>query len=81
MARLYFKAEIIKDQEVKRAMNKLSARHTLGEVEQKVLQDMSHSIVNKIFSEPTKALKRAAESGNTDILNAVCELFCLEEII
>ena len=80
LARLYFKAEIIKDQEVKRAMNKLSARHTLGEVEQKVLQDMSHSIVNKIFSEPTKALKQAAESGNTDILNAVCELFCLEEI-
>ncbi|MDD1762701.1 MAG: glutamyl-tRNA reductase [Methanothrix sp.] len=80
LARLYSKAEIIKDQEVKRAMNKLSARHTLGEVEQKVLQDMSHSIVNKIFSEPTKALKQAAESGNTDILNAVCELFCLEEI-
>jgi glutamyl-tRNA reductase len=79
LARLYSKAEIIKDQEVKKAMNKLSARHTLGEVEQQVLQDMSHSIVNKIFSEPTKTLKRAAELGNTDILNAVIQLFQLEE--
>ena len=80
LARLYSKAEIIKDQEVKRAMNKLSARHTLGEIEQQVLQDMSHSIVNKIFSEPTKNLKRAAELGDTDILNAIIELFRLEEI-
>ncbi len=79
LARLYSKAEIIKDQEVKRAMNKLSARHTLGEIEQQVLQDMSHSIVNKLFSEPTKTLKRAAELGDTDVLNAIIELFRLEE--
>ncbi|MDD4446127.1 MAG: glutamyl-tRNA reductase [Methanothrix sp.] len=80
LARLYSKAEIIKDQEVKRAMNKLSARHTLGEIEQQVLQDMSHSIVNKLFSEPTKTLKRAAELGDNDILNVVTQLFRLEEI-
>ncbi|MEI6103212.1 MAG: glutamyl-tRNA reductase [Methanothrix sp.] len=81
LARLYSKAEVIKDQEVKRAMNKLSARHTLGEIEQQVLQDMSHSIVNKLFSEPTKTLKRAAELGDTTVLNAVSELFRLEENI
>jgi len=81
LARLYSKAEVIKDQEVKRAMNKLSARHTLGEIEQQVLQDMSHSIVNKLFSEPTKTLKRAAEQGDTDVLNAISELFRLEENI
>ncbi|MCK9565319.1 MAG: glutamyl-tRNA reductase [Methanothrix sp.] len=79
LARLYSKAEVIKDQEVKRAMSKLSARHTLGEIELQVLQDMSHSIVNKIFSEPTKTLKRAAEQGNTEVLNVVSELFRLEE--
>ncbi|MDD4163188.1 MAG: glutamyl-tRNA reductase [Methanothrix sp.] len=79
LARLYSKAEVIKDQEVKRAMNKLSARHTVGEIEQKVLQDMSHSIVNKLFSEPTKTLKRAAEQGDTEVLAAICELFRLEE--
>ncbi|MHB8120190.1 MAG: glutamyl-tRNA reductase [Methanothrix sp.] len=81
LARLYSKAEVIKDQEVKRAMNKLSARHTLGEIEQKVLQDMSHSIVNKLFSEPTKTLKRAAEQGDTEVLTAISELFRLEENI
>ena len=81
LARLYSQAEVIKDQEVKRAMNKLSARHTLGEIEQKVLQDMSHSIVNKLFSEPTKTLKRAAEQGDTEVLKAVSELFRLEENI
>jgi glutamyl-tRNA reductase len=79
LAKLYSQAQEIKDQEVRRAMNKLSARHTLGEIEQKVLQDMSHSIVNKLFSEPTKALKRAAEEGDTEVLEAVSDLFQLED--
>jgi len=76
---LYSQAEVIKDQEVRRAMNKLSARHTLGEIEQKVLQDMSHSIVNKLLSEPTKALKSAAERGDTQVLESLAELFRLED--
>lgn len=79
LAKLYSQAEEIKDLEVRRAMNKLSARHTLGEIEQKVLADMSHSIVNKLFSEPTKALKRAAEEGDTSVLEAVNHLFHLED--
>jgi len=76
---LYSQAEVVKDQEVQRAMNKLSARHTLGEIEQKVLQDMSHSIVNKLLSEPTKALKSAAERGDMKLLEALAELFRLED--
>jgi glutamyl-tRNA reductase len=79
LARLYSQAEFIKDQEVRRAMNKLSARHTLGEIEQRVLQDMSHSIVNKLLSEPTKALKRAAERGDRELLESLMELFGLED--
>jgi len=79
LARLYSQAEAIKVQEIKKAMNKLSSRHTLREIEQQVLQDMSHSIVNKLFSNPTKALKRAAERGDNDMLEAVSELFDLEE--
>jgi len=79
LARLYSQAEFIKDQEVRRAMNKLSARHTLGEIEQRVLQDMSHSIVNKLLSEPTKALKSAAERGDRELLESLMELFGLEE--
>jgi glutamyl-tRNA reductase len=79
LARLYSLAETIKDQEVKKAMNKLSARHTLGEIEQQVLRDMSHSIVNKLLSEPTKALKSAAERGDVEVLKSLHELFGLEE--
>lgn len=81
LARLYSQAEQIKDQEVRKAMNKLSARHTLGEIEQQVLCDMSRSIVNKILSEPTKSLKSAAERGDLEILKSLCELFRLEEKI
>ncbi len=79
LARLYSQAEAIKDQEVRKAMNKLSARHTLGEIEQRVLQDMSHSIVNKLLSEPTKALKSAAERGDVEVLKSLNELFGLED--
>ncbi len=81
LARLYSQAESIKDQEVRKAMNKLSARHTLGEIEQQVLCDMSHSIVNKLLSEPTKALKSAAERGDIEVLKSLSELFRLEEKI
>ena len=81
LAKLYSLAETIKDQEVKKAMNKLSARHTLGEIEQQVLRDMSHSIVNKLLSEPTKALKSAAERGDVEVLKSLNELFGLEEKI
>jgi glutamyl-tRNA reductase len=81
LALLYSQAEVVKDQEVRKAMNKLSSRHTLGEIEQQVLQDMSHSIVNKLLSEPTKALKSAAERGDTKLLESLTELFRLEEKI
>jgi len=75
---IYFQAEEIKVQECMRAMNKLGARHTLGEVEERVLMDMSHSIVNKIFAEPTKVLRKAAERGDEGCLRCAAELFGLE---
>jgi glutamyl-tRNA reductase len=62
-------------------MNKLSARHTLGEIEQQVLRDMSHSIVNKLLADTTKVLKKAAESGDEELLKSLSELFRLEETI
>ena len=76
---LYSQAEVIKDQECRRAMNKLGARHTLGEIERQVLMDMSHSIVNKIFAEPTKVLKEAAERGDVTLLKSMSDLFRLED--
>ena len=79
LALLYSSAELIKDQEVRKAMNKLSARHTLGEIEQQVLRDMSHSIVNKLLADPTKIVKEAAEEEDTDLLRSVSRLFQLED--
>jgi glutamyl-tRNA reductase len=79
LAKLYSQAEEVKSQECQRAINKLGARHTFGEVEHKVLMDMSHSIVNKIFAEPTKVLRRAAEREDQDFVRCVAELFGLEE--
>jgi glutamyl-tRNA reductase len=76
---LYSQAEAIKDLECKKAMNKLSAYHNLGPVEEKVLSDMSRAIVNKILSEPTKVLKGAAERGDIELLKSISELFKLEE--
>lgn len=78
LGRIYFQAEEIKAQECMKAMNKLGARHTLGEIEERVLMDMSHSIVNKIFAEPTKVLRKAAERGDEGCLRCVAELFGLE---
>ncbi len=77
LARLYCQAQSVKEQEYQKAMNKLSAYHTLGEIEQKVLMDMSHSIVNKIFAVPTKELRRAAEQGDEELLRSVRQLFSL----
>jgi glutamyl-tRNA reductase len=71
--------EIIKDHECKKAMNKLSAYHTLGPIEEQVLVDMSRSIVNKLLSQPTKVLKGAAEKGDTALLKSISDLFRLEE--
>jgi glutamyl-tRNA reductase len=81
LAQLYSQAEVIKDQEVRKAMNKLGAYHTLGEIEQQVLKDMSHSIVNKLLADPTKVLKMAAERGDEELLKSLSELFRLEETI
>ena len=79
LGELYAQAEVIKEHECKKAMNKLSAYHTLGDIEQQVLMDMSRAIVNKIFSGPTKVLKDAAERGDTALLKSMSELFRLEE--
>lgn len=78
LGKLYSRAEGVKVQECNRAMNKLSARHTLGEIEQQVLMDMSHAIVNKIFAEPTKVLKEASERDDAGFLRCVAALFELE---
>ena len=74
---LYSKVEEIRRDECRAAVNKLSAYHTMGEIEEKVLYNMTHSFSNQILAEPTKVLRRAAEHDDERLLEIVTELFKL----
>ncbi|MFQ6063028.1 MAG: glutamyl-tRNA reductase [Methanosarcinales archaeon] len=75
---LYSLIESIKKREQQKAINKLSAYHTLGEIEQEVISDLCHSIAYKILAEPTKVLRNAAEHSDEDFLNTTIKLFGLD---
>ncbi len=74
---LYSMIEKIREREREEAVNKLKARHTIGDVEREVLDDMTHSFANQILAEPTKILRDAAEKDDELFLEAVAELFKL----
>lgn len=65
----------VRSQEKERALTKLGAYHTIGDIEQKIIDDMTNSIVNKILSEPTKALRNAAELCDDQMLDMAFRLF------
>ena len=79
IADLYREVYDIRIRERQKAVNRLSAYHTIGEIETEVLDDLTHSIVNKILAEPTKVLRQAAELGNEEFLDVVSRIFCLEK--
>jgi glutamyl-tRNA reductase len=74
---LYTQVEELREQECEEAINKLKARHTIGEIERKVLNDMTHSFAKQILAEPTKILRNAAEHDDERFLEAAAELFRL----
>ncbi len=74
---LYSMIEQIREREREEAVNKLKARHTIGDIEREVLDDMTHSFANQILAEPTKILRDAAEKDDEVFLEAVAELFKL----
>jgi glutamyl-tRNA reductase len=74
---LYSRVEAIRGKECEEAINKLKARHTIGETEREVLHDMTHSFAKQILAEPTKMLRDAAEHDDERFLDAVAELFKL----
>ncbi len=77
---LYSKIELIREKEREDAINKLKARHTIGEIEREVLDDMTHSFANQILAEPTKILRSAAENDDEHFLDTVAELFKLNGV-
>jgi len=76
---LYSKVEQIREKEREAAINKLKSRHTIGDIEREVLDDMTHSFAKQILAEPTKILRNAAEHDDEKFLDTVAELFKLKE--
>ncbi len=74
---LYSMINEIRCHERDAAINKLKAYHTIGEIETEVLNDLTHSVANKILAEPTKILRNAAEHDDEMFLDTVAELFRL----
>ncbi|MHC1755719.1 MAG: glutamyl-tRNA reductase [Methanosarcina sp.] len=79
ISELYRQVYDVRVRERQKAVNRLCAYHTIGEIETEVLDDLTHSIVNKILAEPTKVLRQAAELGNEEFLDVVSRVFCLEK--
>jgi glutamyl-tRNA reductase len=79
IADLYHQVYDVRIRERQKAVNRLCAYHTIGEIETEVLDDLTHSIANKILAEPTKVLRQAAELGNEEFLDVVSRIFCLEK--
>lgn len=74
---LYSRIEQIREKECEEAVNKLKVKHTIGDIERMVLDDMTHSFANQILAEPTKILRSAAEHDDERFLETVEELFKL----
>jgi len=79
ISELYRQVYDVRIQEREKAVNRLSTYHTIGEVETEVLDDLTHSIANKILAEPTKVLRQAAEMGNDEFLDIISRVFCLDK--
>ncbi len=79
ISELYRQVYDVRVQEREKAVNRLKAYHTIGEIETQVLDDLTYSIVNKILGEPTKVLRQAAELGNEEFLDVVSRVFCLDK--
>ncbi len=79
IASLYNQIEGLRIRERERAINRLSAKHTLGDFERSVLDDLTHAITNKVLAEPTKTLRNAAAEDDIDFLDATATLFKLDK--
>ena len=78
IAALYSQIQDLRIRERERAVNRLSAKHTLGDFERGVLDDLTHAITNKVLAEPTKTLRNAAEEDDLALLKTAAALFKLD---
>ncbi|MEA1985301.1 MAG: glutamyl-tRNA reductase [Euryarchaeota archaeon] len=75
ISELYSHIYSLRKREMDRAINRLSAYHTMGDIERHVLDDLTRAIVNKLLAEPTKVLRSAAEYDDEEFLDSASRLF------
>ena len=75
ISELYRNVYDIREEEKQKAVHKFRVKHTIGEFEETILENLTHSIANQILAEPTKILRDAAESDDDELLDAVARVF------
>jgi glutamyl-tRNA reductase len=75
ISELYRNVYDIREEEKQKAVHKFRVKHTIGEFEETILENLTHSIANQILAEPTKVLRDAAESDDDELLDAVARVF------
>ena len=78
ISKLYQKYEILRNDEEKKAIEKLSSKYNICINDKKIIHNLTHSLMNKMLFIPTKKLRES--SNNENYLNIVSNLFDLEEI-
>ncbi|WP_338098724.1 glutamyl-tRNA reductase [Methanolapillus africanus] len=78
VAELYKNVYGIREEEKGKAVNKFRVKHTIGEFEENILENLTHAIANQILAEPTKILRNAAEQDNDELLEAVAKVFNIQ---
>nr|WP_321496236.1 glutamyl-tRNA reductase [uncultured Methanolobus sp.] len=75
VSELYAQSYKLRVNEKEKALTKLSAYHTIGDTEKQIVEDLTHSIINKMLAEPTKVIRYAAEIGDDELLESVARVF------
>lgn len=78
IAALYRNVYDIREEEKQKAVNKFRVKHTIGEFEETILENLTHTIANQILGEPTKILRNAAESDDDELLDAIARVFNIQ---
>lgn len=76
LSTIYERAEDIRERETREALQKLD---NVSSEDEDVIHDLTRSLVNKLLSTPTEALKNAAESEDYETLRSASDIFRLSE--
>ena len=77
ISKLYQKYELLRINEEKKAIEKLSSKYNICINDKKIIYNLTHSLMNKILSIPTKKLKEYANDEN--YINVVYNLFDIKK--